>query len=875
MAKYYDTPQDTTKPWNMWLRSRATARRQPQTRITYHPTSRLYGRTWGRCHKLPTLGRLHQRRSTHKREEWRMPFPKKEDLCPPPTKKEARNMDHKRTSPDSLLNQHRHVWGRPRSSMRSSAAFLNTSNWPQLPHPASQVCPPQRQTRQPTHTPQRHSTAESRGIALALGTDSPSMRASQKSSPGQGPPTTVIGHYRPFRCPPPPFSHTQTRGPLESISTPTIRGQSTSDCSNSSDAQRPHQTPPSTLTWPGIGGINFRALSAPTILMTVWTLLLSLALFWAIPPAHAAFATQATVQSDANNIFLEQIGPIYPTAAWVQIEFRLPIHKPLRHAIKMVAATRTRLNQLYQSTNPGMDPIQLTLLQRKTDTVLKLAHDVSLDVASSLTKEVPLPPWTNQSAAGHVAPSAQDILQDLDLSAFDIPSDKGHPRKKTRRDVNAVKVDINLGNPVEALFSGLTNLIHGQSIGKLSHKVTLLIHTVTAMAAQHERLLDLIQQVWEQATAQTLWWTLDEVESLLRQIIHAAAHLAKGRISAAMMSPGQTSHLFHVIDAFASQAGYSIPFSSIFTLFQMPVTSVAHGRRHGRKHSHTWQAFLHAPLVDGRTPFKGFYFPNAPFEGPHSEPFQFSVGRGFLGVTDVLPSEAKAVFISERDVASKCLQFDDTLVCPDIPILKKAAVSCPACLLLGNPTCCEVERVSGPLIPVLRNSRIFAYHRSNTTLAVSCPDRATELFPVQGQTIISLKPGCSASTDVWQHTSPKTSANHSVTLVPLPPFDVWGLLNNSTPLAHRVRDGQTNLTKALASLEAAHTVGWTVPQITILVFCTIVLAAVGPQVNYLACRLISANVRPCPWCPRGSWTSTPPADQELGQLPQSTPSAPQ
>ena len=732
--------------------------------------------------------------------------------------------------------------------------------------------------RQPGMLPQTPTqpwplTEELHGTVRAQDMDYLSTKGSRRSSHGPERHMTGTEHWTQSACPPPPPpTPTETLGQLGCISMHPTKLAPTTGFSRLWDVQETHQSHPSTLKWFWTWLSSSPAWSALTLLASMVALLMIFSAWWGIPMAAATSVTRnSAIQSNTNTAFLEEIGQIYPTAAWVQIEFRLPIHQPLSHAMRIVAMARTKVNQLFTGRPQHLDHQRLMIIRAKADSVLRLIHDVSHEVGESLTSNIHVPPWINAPAHEPSIPDPKVALRSLDLSAFD-PLEKKIKRRRTRRDVNGIKVNLNMGNPVAALFSGISNLVHGHTIGKLSHKVTILVSTVQAMAAQHSRLIDLMNEdMWEQASLQTLWWSLDEVETLLRLLIDAAAHLARGRISPSMMPPGKSSHLFSLVDLHASQEGYSVPFSSVFTLFSLPVTSA----RHSRGKARVWRSLLHIPLVDKKAPFRAYFFPNAPFAGPSGSPYHFSVGSGILGVSDGLPSEVQATFVSEGDILNKCLQFNSTWVCPEIPILKQASASCPACLLLGDPANCEVQPVLGPTIPILRRSRIYAFHKNTTTLAISCPGQQARLHPIRAQTVITLDPGCSASTKAWHYTSPVTSVKHAVTLVKLPPIANWTFFNQQGLPGKGLSRLQDNLTRIMDSLDQLEEPAqWTTPDVIIIIFCALVLAAIGPQVNYLACRLISANL-PAVCCVNPSRSAeTEHADPEPINVPDATPTVP-
>lgn len=553
--------------------------------------------------------------------------------------------------------------------------------------------------------------------------------------------------------------------------------------------------------------------------------------------ATSAFPFESNVTSNTSQIPFELLGTLYPAAAWVQIRFQIPIREPLLYSMKMVAATRKSVNRIRaQQPRPSV-PLQLELagVEAKADLVLTLIKDVNHEVAAALHSEVPIPPWTNHSMPNTITSDPRETLKRLDLdNIFPIPNrDKKSARHRHKRDFNAVQVNLNLGDPIKSLFSGINALFRGEPTHQLSHKVTLLVDTVKTLASHFDTLLRFLGHAQHSSsTLQTIWWALDGAETALRQLILVAAHLAQGRISSAALSPGQGISLFRKLHLFANQAGYAVPFQSVFTIFTLPVTSSAH------KTDAFWEALLHAPLVDKRTPFRAYWFPDAPFAGPDNKPFHFQVGQGILGISEGLPAEVRSTFVAAPDVPNRCLQFNNTYVCPRTPILKGAKHTCPSSLLLGNPGACSIAPISGDPIPILRHSRIFAFLTDTSTIAISCPDRPTRLHRAVLQTVISLRPGCSASTNKWHYTSPKTSAHYTVRLVPLPPPGNWTFSPPyGTPTDMDFRNSNaTAMLSALASdsLEP----GWSTPHVVVVVFCSLVLAALGPSINYLACRLL-------------------------------------
>ena len=408
---------------------------------------------------------------------------------------------------------------------------------------------------------------------------------------------------------------------------------------------------------------------------------------------------------------------------------------------------------------------------------------------------------------------------------------------KTRKP-RSINVNIDAASAISALFQGASDLFHAPTLKRVRHEVSTLAKSISTVATHEQTLLNMFSNLTDfahnQALSYATWLSLDEAQEVLERLISAAGFLLDGHIPPTLLSLGETTSLFKDVTHFASARGYYLPFTSVYSLLTLPATT----RRNKRS---DWDTLLHVPFAKHEPTCTAYMFPNTPFPGPGGEPWTFEIPRGLIGVTQSLPDETRAIFVPEPEIHNKCLRFHSTYVCPDIAIIKRARKACPSGLLFGH-IACKVTPAQRPLLPIVHGSTIFAFTPNTTLLAINCPGKQPFNKAVSGQVIIRLDPECQASTDLWTHTAPKTFGPGAVKLVLL--SDTLHFLGtNSTPTRHdlsTMRRNLSTLASEISTINADHS-SWSTPDVIIISVTTIIFAALGAGVSFVAFRIWQAG----------------------------------
>lgn len=523
-----------------------------------------------------------------------------------------------------------------------------------------------------------------------------------------------------------------------------------------------------TSTWSGllprIG--QFSKLMLP-ILWTVTLIFFGLAL--QLPVSHAQ-SVQAFKKPTA---LFEDVGHIYPAAAWAQVVLKVPVNETMTMAAKLSQKVKEHFQASLQDTQSEDDKWLANLIYSKLMQMDGTLRAVDYEIALELQRIFPDPknwdvgkpiiisrPCMGLHTENCTSPKGFDLLRPGGpFPIFDIK------RKK-----RSIQVNVDAASTLSVFFEGVSNLFHAPTLKQLSHKVTVVAGNLASVAHRGQQSLDILanltQYVHTKSWSAETWMTLHTAQMALDKIATAAPFLADGRMPPTLLAPGEALQVHSKVNTFARSVGLGLPFSTIFSLLAMPATAK-------REQTGDWSILLHVPLIDHRHPFEAVAFPNAPFTGPHGKPHEFKGAKGIIGTTKALPDEIRAVFIPEAEIHRRCLRFNTTLVCPETPIIKDAMHSCPAGLLLGH-NACQVQEARSASMPMVHGNRIFAYLPNDSYLAIHCPGHPPEVSQLSGQILVTLLPNCQVSTDLWTHTSPKEFQVYNVTEVGLSGLPGWG-----------------------------------------------------------------------------------------------------